>query len=48
MVVKYLINSDRMLKILSLIFLFVFACSTIEPDNITNSCLLFKEKKKLV
>jgi hypothetical protein len=45
MVVKYLINSDRMLKILSLIFLFVFACSTIEPDNITNSCLLFKEKK---
>ena len=45
MVVRNLTNIDRMLKLLSLIFLFLFACSTIEPENITDSCLLFKEKK---
>jgi len=37
---------DRVLTLLLLIFLYIVACSSIEPSYTADSCILFKEKKK--
>ena len=36
---------DSLLVIFSLIFLFIVACTTLDPHMSTDSCVLFKEKK---
>ena len=46
MIVKHLMRQDRILTLFSLIFLFIVACTNINPSNIADSCILFDEKKK--
>ena len=36
---------DNILILLSLISIFIFACTSIQPKNTVDSCILFKEKK---
>ena len=36
---------DNILILLSLILIFIVACSSIQPKNTADSCILFKEKK---
>ena len=45
MIIKYLMRLDTLLTIFSLFFLFIVACTKIEPYMTTDSCILFKEKK---
>lgn len=45
MIIKYLMRLDTLLTIFSLFFLFIIACTKIEPYMTTDSCILFKEKK---
>ena len=45
MLIKYLMRLDTLLVIFSLLFLFIQACTTIEPYMSSDSCILFKEKK---
>jgi len=45
MLFKFLMRTENFLISFSLIIIFTIACSTIEPLNTTDSCILFKEKK---
>ena len=36
---------DNLLIVLSLILIFVVACTTMKPKNTADSCILFNEKK---
>ena len=38
-------RTDNILILLSLILIFIAACSSIQPKNIADSCILFNEKK---
>lgn len=45
MLIKYLMKLDTLLVTFSLFFLFIIACTNIEPYVFVDSCILFKEKK---
>ena len=45
MIIKYLMRLDTLLVTFSLLFLFIQACTKIEPYMSSDSCILFKEKK---
>lgn len=45
MIVKHLMRQDRILSLFSLIFIFIVACTNINPSNIADSCILFNDKK---
>ena len=45
MLIKYLMRLDSLLILFSLIFIFIVACTTIEPYMTKDSCIIFKENK---
>ena len=45
MLIKYLVQINTLLVAFSLIFLYIFSCTTIEPYMTADSCILFKEKR---
>ena len=48
MLLRMLMKLDNLMIISSIIFLFVISCASVDYKNTDSSCILFKEKKKLV
>ena len=45
MLIRFFMRIDNILILLSLILIFIVACSSNQPKNTVDSCILFKEKK---
>ena len=48
MILLHIMSLEKILAIFCVFIVFTVACTSIDRNNAADSCLIFKEKKKLV